>query len=237
MHFDRQVFFDEVRPMFGGELNQDQVDGMGFILTAWEKEPQSDDLRWLAYALATTKHETASEMMPICEYGKGEGMSYGNPDPTTGETYYGRGFVQLTWDTNYQRADTELALAGDASCYWHADNALDPITAARVMFYGMVQGWFRTHDDGEPETLARYFNEVTDDPYMAREIINGDKHYTPDWADGAKIGDIIADYHINFLGALITSKREEDDEKVVFQLTIRGKGPFVIEVKREGTDV
>jgi hypothetical protein len=35
-------------------------------------------------------------MQPIEEYGKGRGMPYGKPDPTTGQVYYGRGFVQLT---------------------------------------------------------------------------------------------------------------------------------------------
>jgi len=36
------------------------------------------------------------EMQPIEEYGKGKGMKYGSPDPETGQTYYGRGFVQTT---------------------------------------------------------------------------------------------------------------------------------------------
>jgi len=236
MYFDRQIFFDEVRPMFG-KLNQEQVDGMNFILDAWEKDPQSDDLRWLAYALATTRHETASTMQPIEEYGKGQGMSYGKPDPTTGEVYYGRGFVQLTWADNYQRADAELSLAGDASCYWHADNALDPTIAARVMFYGMAQGWFRSDSQGK-QTLGRYFNMTADDPYGAREIINGDKHYTPDWANGAQIGTIIADYHDTFLAALTLSWREDDESNtVVLTVTVRGKGPFVVDIQRNDVNV
>ena len=52
------------------------------------------DTRWLAYMLATTFHETAYQMWPIEEYGKGSGRYYGTPDPETGETDYGRGFVQ-----------------------------------------------------------------------------------------------------------------------------------------------
>ena len=53
------------------------------------------DLRWLAYILATDYHETAYTMQPIEEYGKGAGYDYGEPDPVTGEIYFGTGLVQL----------------------------------------------------------------------------------------------------------------------------------------------
>jgi putative chitinase len=182
MMFDRKIFFDTVRELvFDGSLSDEQVEGMECILHIWEAEPASEDLRHLAYPLATTKHETASTMWPIEEYGKGEGMPYGVPDPVTGEVFYGRGFVQLTWAENYIRADEELGFEDEASCYLHAANALNPFTAADIMFIGMEEGWFRSGHN-----LDRYFNNDTDDPYGAREIINGDKHYTPDWANGKK---------------------------------------------------
>ena len=57
------------------------------------------DLRQQAYILATTGHE--SYLRPIEERGKGKGKPYGELDPETGEMYYGRGFVQLTWKYNY----------------------------------------------------------------------------------------------------------------------------------------
>lgn len=202
IHFDREIYFDAVRPLFGGALSQRQVDGQNAILTRWEDNPPSDDLRHLAYPLATTKHETASEMWPIEEYGKGEGQPYGVPDPETGQTYYGRGYVQLTWRDNYARATEELELTGDDDLEWHAERALDPFIAAETMFIGMMEGWFRTHDDGKPETLTRYFNDTTDDAYEAREIINGDKTTVPSWSNGVSIGKLIAGYHDDFLSAL-----------------------------------
>ena len=197
MKFDREIFFDAVRDNLFGNLDQGQVDGMNAILLAWELKAGDEDLRWLSYCLATTMHETASTMLPIEEYGFGEGQPYGEPDPVTGEKYYGRGFVQLTHAGNYQRVDTELGYEGEASFYWHPINALDLIPAARVMFLGMRDGWFRSG-----HTLPRYFSATEDDPYQAREIINGDKHYTPEWADGQSIGNLIADYHHEFLAAL-----------------------------------
>ena len=64
---------------------------MGYILDAYEMGYADWDLRWLAYAFATTFHETSKEMQPISEYGKGSGAAYGRPDPTTG-LLLGRGY-------------------------------------------------------------------------------------------------------------------------------------------------
>jgi len=206
---DRQIFFDSVRPKpFPNKLNQGQVDGMEAILDAWEADYSVWDLRWLAYCLATTYHETSQEMLPIEEYGKGEGQPYGEPDPQTGECYYGRGYVQLTWSDNYRRADTELSLAGDSSCFLHAENALDPEIAAEVMFIGMRDGWFRSDSEGK-QTLQRYFSDTRDDAYGAREIINGDKTKVPSWSNGVSIGNLIKGYHNDFLAALQKAYIEE----------------------------
>lgn len=204
--FDRKVYFDGVRPtLFSNALSQQQVEGQEAILGEWEL-PQvgevSTDTRWLAYMLATTYHETSATMWPIEEYGKGSGMDYGKKDPETGQTYYGRGYVQLTWRDNYKKATVELGLKGDADLEWHAQMALDPQIAADVMFIGMREGWFRKSSDGRPQTLFRYFNDSTEDPYGAREIINGDKSKVPSWSNGVSIGNLIKGYYGKFLTAL-----------------------------------
>lgn len=203
--FDRDVYFDAVRgPLFSGSLTQQQVDGQNAILADWEGSYGNDDLRWLAYALATAVHETASTMWPIEEYGKGSGMEYGKKDPETGQTYYGRGYVQLTWRDNYQKATDKLELSGDQDLVWHASQALDPFIAGHIMFRGMIEGWFRSDSKGR-QTLGRYFNDSVDDAYGAREIINGDKTKIPDWGQGKSIGNLIAGYHDDFLAALKAS--------------------------------
>lgn len=204
--FDRKTYFDNVRgPLFSGSLSQQQVEGQEAILGEWELPGQTgiptDDLRYLAYMLATTYHETAQKMWPIEEYGKGQGATYGKPDKTTGCTYYGRGYVQLTWAENYQKATSKLGLTGDADLYWNPEMALDPQIAADVMFKGMVEGWFRSDSKGA-QTLGRYFNATTDDSYGAREIINGDKTKIPSWSNGVSIGNLIKGYHSKFLKAL-----------------------------------
>ena len=104
---NRQVFFDEIRhSLFSDRITQNQIDGLNFKLTAWEKSGLAD-IRWLAYMLATSYHETAQTMQPIEEYGKGRGKPYGQklrhdrkPYTFPDKLYYGRGDVQLTWYEN-----------------------------------------------------------------------------------------------------------------------------------------
>jgi hypothetical protein len=239
MKFDRKVYFDAVRKRpFGGSLSQQQVDGQNAILDRWEKWPLTDDLRWLAYPLATALHETASTMQPIEEYGKGAGHSYGVPDVETGQTYYGRGYVQLTWRDNYARAANELDLTGGDDLEWHADRALDPTIAANVMFTGMADGWFRHDSAGTPETLGKYFDDETDDPFNAREIINGDRNTVPSWSGGKSIGSLIAGYHEDFLAALQASVVDAEPEPQPGELvvTIKVDVPAGVVVKIEQTE-
>jgi putative chitinase len=205
MPLDRKIYFDSVRgSLFSGSISQSQVDGQNAILDAAQAIVAKNlawvvrDMRHLAYMLATTYHETSKEMQPIEEYGKGEGMSYGKKDPETGQTYFGRGFVQLTWRDNYAKATQRLGLSKTPDdMEWHASRALDPTIASDVMFQGMEEGWFRP-----PNNLSLYFDEDTDDPYGAREIINGDKKTVPSWSSGVSIGNLIKDYHGKFLAAL-----------------------------------
>lgn len=179
---DRKMFFDKARANpFGGTLTQGQVDGINAILDTWEARPDFTDLRWLAYMLATAKWETAHTMQPIEEYGRGHGHVYGIPDVQTGQAYYGRGYVQLTWKANYAKmaALTGADLVGDPSL------ALDPKIAALVMFDGMRDGLFTGVG------LPNYFNDQDDDPWNARRIVNG-----TDRAAEIKL------FHQDFLAAL-----------------------------------
>ena len=142
--FDRQTYFDAVRAsLFKGSMTQQQVDGQEFKLAAYEAKPFSADLRHLAYAFATSYHETAKKMWPIEEYGKGKDRPYGKQDPETKQTYYGRGDVQLTWRENYARATRKMDLTGGTDdLEWHAERALDPTLSAEIMYSGMSEGWF-----------------------------------------------------------------------------------------------
>lgn len=160
---DRKAFFDAVRKNpFPNRLTSGQVSGMEAILAEWERRGLSD-LRGLAYMLATTYHETARTMQPIEEYGKGKGREYGKPAGPYQKVYYGRGFVQLTWLANYQKAGKALGV----DLVRYPERALEMGIAAAIMFDGMMQGWFTG------KKLSDYFTATKSDWVNARRIVNG----------------------------------------------------------------
>ncbi|HEX3560559.1 MAG TPA: hypothetical protein VHU19_15240 [Pyrinomonadaceae bacterium] len=172
MKFNHKTFFDQYKQAFNAKFTQSQVDGLESLLTSIEQDPDITDVRWAAYMLATVKHECADKWQPIEEYGKGRGRKYGNPVTVTGSdgkkytnVYYGRGYVQLTWDYNYKNLSTAIGL-GDAM-YINPALALDPSDAYKVMSYGMRNGTFTG------KKLANYINGSTCDYKNARRIING----------------------------------------------------------------
>lgn len=190
---NRSIFFSEIRsPLFAGRITQNQVEGINFKLTAWDKSGYID-IRWLAYMLATSYHETARTMQPIEEYGKGRDRPYGqkirhdrkrytHPD----KLYYGRGDVQLTWYENYEIMGKLLGIP----LLEQPELALVPEISAKIMIEGMTNG-ISSRGDFTGVSLETYFNSTKDDPVNARKIINGlDKAH------------LIETYHNKFLSAI-----------------------------------
>lgn len=170
MQFDRQKFFDGYTAAFGGSLNSSQRAGLEALLTAAEADTDITDIRWLAYMLATVKHECGNEWQPIEEYSKGKGSKYGQPVTVTdpagksySNVYYGRGYVQLTWDYNYKSMGQVL----NNRLYYEPALALNPENAYRIMSHGMRHGSFTG------KKLSQYIEGSTCDYTNARRIING----------------------------------------------------------------
>lgn len=165
---NRAAFFPKVRStLFANYLLPTQFQGLNLLLDTFEAlYPTAPDYRWLAYELGTVYWETAKTMQPIAEWGKGMHRPYGVPDRVTGKTYYGRGFVQLTWKANYlaMSSITGLDLVTDP------DLAMRPDVAVRILHYGMAHGSFTG------KKLSDYFNDKMFDPFNARRIINGVDH-------------------------------------------------------------
>lgn len=162
------LFFSAVRlSLFDGHLQQTQVDGLNAIVNTWNDFYPIEDPRKLGYCLATAYHETAHTMQPVEEIGHGRGHRYGLPDHGTGKTYYGRGYVQLTWLVNYEKMGKLLNI----DLVWHPELALRPDVAAKIMFQGMILGVFTG------KKLSYYFRtdleNDEEDPVNARRIING----------------------------------------------------------------
>jgi len=197
---DRAAFFAAVRSsLFGGRLNQSQVEGMDALLDA---APDDMPLEQLAYCLATAYHETARTMQPIKEFGgtayykrmydiqgdrPAKARELGNLTPGDGAKFAGRGYVQLTGRSNYVRASKEVGF----DLVGNPDLAMQLGIAAVIMYSGMKGGWFTG------KKLSDYFKPGLSDPYNARRIING--------LDRAAE---IAEYHRKFLVALKGAQRE-----------------------------
>lgn len=117
----------------------------------------------LAYVLATALWETAHTMEPVREaFWLSENWRRAN---LRYYPWYGRGFVQLTWEANYKRADVELHLKGDL--VRSPDLALEPSIAARIILTGMTEGWFTG------KKLSDYITLKKSDFLNARRIVNG----------------------------------------------------------------
>ena len=171
MKFEHQMFISLYEAQYGA-LDASQASGIDALLGFLEQDTDVSDVRWAAYMLATTKWECADMWQPIEEYGMGQGQPYGNPVTVTGSdgktyvnTYYGRGYVQLTWEANYQNMSYDLNL-GDQLLI-HPEQALDPPIAYDIMSFGMRNGSFTG------VSLGDLINDSQSDYVDARQIING----------------------------------------------------------------
>lgn len=174
MAVDRKKFYDEqhFRKYFQKVLSQPQVNSYEAIFDYWESKELSD-LRWLAYILATAYHEVSQQMQPVregfcktdeCSIAavKSLGLDYWKPEPATGKSYFGRGFVQLTHASNYKRMGQKLNI----DLYHNPDLALNLQIAVQILIEGMVDGEFTG------KKLKDFFNDSKTDWDDARDIVN-----------------------------------------------------------------
>lgn len=175
MVVDKQFFYKTARELgLLNKLNQNQIESIDAILNYWDGTGYTD-LRWLAYILATIKHETANTMLPIEEYGKGKGRPYGKKIKHSGvkyttpdKLYFGRGYVQLTWYENYDLIGRLLGI----DLLGNPELALDVKVATKILFEGMTKG-ASSFGDFTGRCLEMYFTSKVEDWDGARKIING----------------------------------------------------------------
>ncbi|WP_345776678.1 peptidoglycan-binding protein [Xanthomonas fragariae] len=116
----------------------------------------------ISYILATAQHETRDFQAPEEDFGRSQArkLKYRG-----GEEFYGRGYVHLTHDDNYEQFDRLLGLNGEM--VRNPNLAKDPEIAAKVLVVGMRDGLFT----GKP--LDRYIDSDSHDVYNARRVVNG----------------------------------------------------------------
>lgn len=115
----------------------------------------------IAYVLATVEHETAGTFQPVREaFWKTEAWRKAN---LRYYPFYGRGYVQLTWEGNYEHYGRKLGV----DLVGNPDLALEPENAMFILIDGMKTGAFTG------KKLADYINEEGTDFVNARRVVNG----------------------------------------------------------------
>ena len=128
-----------------------------------------------AYVLATAYWESGRTMAPVkeafwlSEEWRAKNLRY--------YPWYGRGFVQITWERNYVKAGKELGL----DLTTDPDAVMEPDVAVQILVTGSRDGWFTG------KRLDDYITLKASNYRGARRVINGtDK--------AATIAEIARDY-------------------------------------------
>ncbi|MHB9074200.1 MAG: peptidoglycan-binding protein [Desulfobaccales bacterium] len=118
----------------------------------------------IAYVVATVEWETARTFQPVREaFWKSEAW---RRQHLRYYPYYGRGFVQLTWQRNYA---TYARLLG-VDLVNDPDKAMDPAIAKFILVHGFKTGAFTGRK------ISDYVNDHKTDFVNARRCINGVDH-------------------------------------------------------------
>ncbi len=128
------------------------------------------NLHEAAYVLATTHWETNATFEPVREAYWVKNAEQWRKKNLRYYPWYGRGFVQLTWEANYLKAGKAIGV----DLIKNPDLAMEPNNAAKILVIGMRDGWFTGKDlddyiDGIEESDKEDFLEY----YNARRIVNG----------------------------------------------------------------
>lgn len=170
----------------------DSINGLFQVFNEYNTEGGTNLLN-VSYLLASVHHETNQTFLPLREYGKGKGKPYGSNIDIDGSRYtgldhiyYGRGYIQITWLTNYIKLGKllNIDLVNDP------DLALDPVVAAKILVVGCLRGLFTG------KSLSDYLRSGSRLEFIrARKVING-----------VDRSEDIADYAVKFLECLILTK-------------------------------
>ena len=157
-------FYDTVRNDI--QLTEANISGFDKVLEYLEN--RGETLHKSAYIIATAFWETGRTMQPVkeafwlSEDWRKKNLRY--------FPYYGRGYVQLTWDYNYKKASDYFKI----DFVKKPDLVMEPQYALPILVVGMKEGWFTGKklddyiddiDEDDKEDLREYTN--------ARRIVNG----------------------------------------------------------------
>jgi len=116
-----------------------------------------------AYVMATAFWETARTVHPVKEAYWVKNAEAWRKKNLRYYPWYGRGYVQLTWERNYIHAGKQLGL----DLTTNPEAVMKPDVSAKILVTGSLEGWFTGKKLGDYITLSK------SDFRGARRIING----------------------------------------------------------------
>lgn len=162
---DLKVFYDSIRKDI--KLTDENVKGFDTVLGYLERVIPTN-VNHAAYVLATAYWETAKTMQPVREaFWKDEAWRKKN---LRYFPYYGRGYVQLTWDYNYKKASDYFGV----DFVKNPDLVMDTQYALPILVVGMQKGWFTGKDmDDYIDDIDEIDDEDFKEYVQARRVVNG----------------------------------------------------------------
>lgn len=173
---DREYFFD----VFIGDSgwNRVELNRLFDFMDKSERVLRTDEI---AYILATIRWECGIPMMPIREetdpkrapWLAGKRLPYmlgfdldGQYHPNNGHLYFGRGYTQLTWYSNYKKFEALI----NKPIVSTPDLLLNQEVAWQVLEAGMYDGLYTG------KKMSNFFYDNVSNFTKARTIINGFDH-------------------------------------------------------------
>lgn len=156
---DSTVFVNDYKFHFGNN----NVESVAKFIDSVNAKYKDFTIPQWAYILATVYHETNATFNPVkeaywitnAEEWRRKNLRY--------YPYYGRGFVQLTWDYNYRKYGKLLG----RDFVNFPDLVMDYDTSFFILTHGMKNGVFTGKKIGD------YINDGMSDFVNARKVING----------------------------------------------------------------
>lgn len=138
MEINKKIFFDEYRKTLdkNKKLSQKEVDDLNIFIDFTNHQRGFFSLELWAYFFATVFHETAFTFAPVVEaFQKTEAWRKEN---LRYFPFYGRGYVQITWEKNYKTFSKILGI----DLVKHPELALDPEISFKIGILGCRDGLF-----------------------------------------------------------------------------------------------
>ncbi len=182
---DHARFFEGFAAGVGLTLTPARQASLEVLLARLAQDADFSMVEEWSYLLATIQWETARTFIPCKEVRADAGKNpklWAIQNKYWPSGYYGRGYVQITWQKNYQMAGQKLSgqtfivngtprLVTANTFVTTPDLVLDPAIAYAVIAHGMREGWFTG------KKLSDYIKSGAAPDYRnARRVVNGTDH-------------------------------------------------------------